>query len=324
MKKPQKDSDSPATATRQDISRILREHDVTSDLTDDDLRMMEEQVAIARIFERWGRAASGGNAKAVAALHFSAKHAIMSLETAGEKNLKPFAMNEPSWPVLLMPNSRAAKLDREALLERLGVGSEPRPTSSSQHVVKTPRDIKNVAALLLRFVQLAAAAIQHGNVGRLLKEAVVVGAPEAEKSRRFGAYLEQWAHLETLQLRHLLNDLHQALELPIPPTLEVKIFSEVALRAAQLPELGENTFPDWFEQCRNVLVKIDEGFFLPGAKLREYGRSYARNHPNADGEETDGGYREGILLSLKDALRSVIDLPRTGPRASKGTSKSEK
>lgn len=302
----------------RDINKILEQFDLTAGLTEKDLQMAEEEVVIARVLEKWRMSAQAGDSKAVGALCFAAKHALMGLEDAGEKNVKTHAATQASWPVLHIPNSRASKLKTEAYVKRIGVGSMAPLGASSHAVVKTPREIKDVAALLFRFVQLARSAMLHRNIGAALKDAVLVGMPDAEnKSRRLGNYLDRWGQLEIIQLNHLLSDLHRILELP-PPTRDIEEFREIGIQSAKLGEVGEDSFKDWFKACQEVLVLIDKDFYLPGAKLREYGHARARKHLKLDGEETDSAYREGILVNLRDALRSFVGLPRTGPRASKG------
>lgn len=312
-----KDAPPPSKSPPQDINKILEHLDLTADLSDEDLLMMEQQIAIAGVFEKWRTSAAAGNTKAVAALCLAAKHALMGLEAAGEQNVKPHATTQSSWPVLMIPKSRAARLESEAYLKRIGVGSMSRRGASSLHLVKTPREIKDVAALLFRFVELAGAAVQHRNIGNLIKTAVIVGAPEVEnKNRRLGNYLEKWGQLELIQLKHLLNDLHRILELP-PSKRDMEDFREIAIQSAQLPEIREDTFNEWFQVCQKVLVLIHEGFFLPGAKLRGNGQARAKKHLNSEGRENDSAYRDGILLNLKDALRTFVGLSRTGPQISK-------
>jgi hypothetical protein len=310
--------DSPPSKPPRDINKILEQFDLTADLTEKDLQMAEEEVAIARVLEKWRMSAQAGDAKAVAALCFVAKHALMGLEAAGEENVRMHAATQASWPVLHIPNSRASKLQTEAYVQRIGVGSMSALGASSHPLMKTPRQIKDVAALLFRIVQLARSAWLYRTIGAALKSAVVVGMPDAaNKSRRLGDYLDRWGQLEILQLNHLLSDLHRILELP-PPTRDTEEFREIGIQSAKLGEVGEDSFAEWFKACQEVLVLIDKNFYLPGAKLREYGQARARKHLKLDGEETDSAYREGILVNLRDALRSFVGLPRTGPRASKG------
>ena len=282
----------------------------TADIPPAHMSMVEHLVAIIRIFDQWAEAAKGGDDKAVMALCLAAKQAAAGLEIAGEDNVRKHAQTQASWPVLMMPDSRAWRISTEAYLKRIGVGKASRHGASSGHLVKTPSEIKDVAGLLFRFADLSGSMVSYATTGSAMKEAVIVGPAEVrEKVHRMGKYLLNWAALLSHQLRLIHAHLCRILE--VSPKGGIKEFAHIADRCSRLGPLSKENFKEWFAQCQAILVQLtDDKFFLPGAKLRNHGSAKARQRICEDGTERDSAYRDGILLNLKEAMRSFVEIPR--------------